>query len=162
MKKIIISLSVIILIIVAAGAGFYLGYDTGFQKATTPKNEVPADNGDGSSVIRKFTSETLNVEQPEIDQMVASPLTVTGEATGTWYFEASFPIEIVSPDGVRLGQSFVQAQDDWMTESLVPFEGEITFDSRGYTEGFLVFHRDNPSGLPEFDSSQQIPVKFAQ
>ena len=160
MKKFTYIFLAIIALVMAGGLGYYFGYDVGMEKSIP--EPITTDNGDNNPELsQKFSTDTLKIDQPAIGATIKSPLTVTGEATGRWYFEASFPIEIVSPDGIQLGQSFVQAQDDWMTENLVPFEGQIIFNSQDYTEGFLVFHRDNPSGLPEFDASEQIPVKFA-
>jgi len=91
-------------------------------------------------------------------QEIASPLLVEGSAKGTWFFEASFPIKITDEQGNVLGTSFVQAQSDWMTEDLVPFEGEISFISKTGGKGFLVFAKDNPSGLPQNDKEFRLPV----
>jgi len=91
-------------------------------------------------------------------QKISSPLTVEGEAKGTYFFEASFPIKILDESGNVLGTSFVQAQSDWMTESFVPFKGIITYSSKTGGKGFLVFAKDNPSGLPEYDKEFKLPV----
>ena len=107
-----------------------------------------------------FTSDVVVVDYPLQNVTVQSPLTVTGRAVGNWFFEASFPIEVVALDGTVLGRNFVQAQDEWMTTDFVPFVGQIIFDSQGYSSGFIIFHKDNPSGLPEHDASRKMPVNF--
>lgn len=93
-------------------------------------------------------------------QKITAPLIVEGEARGTWFFEASFPIKITDEQGNVLGSSFVQAQDDWMTENFVMFKGNIDFASKTGGKGFLVLAKDNPSGLPEYDKEVKIPVIF--
>ena len=38
--------------------------------------------------------DTIIVDQPQAQALVSSPLTVSGQATGSWFFEASFPLRI--------------------------------------------------------------------
>lgn len=93
-------------------------------------------------------------------QKVTSPLTVTGEAKGPWYFEANFPIKLVDVNGKVLGQRGVQAQGEWMTENYVPFSVTFSFSPATTTTGVLILERDNASGLPQYDASYNIPVTF--
>jgi hypothetical protein len=104
--------------------------------------------------------ERIRPDTPKANEKISSPLTVTGEARGTWYFEASFPIILEDDTGAVIGQGIAQAQEDWMTESFVPYEGTITFDRGTATSGVLILKRDNPSGLPEQDAEVRIPVRF--
>ena len=99
---------------------------------------------------------------PQPGDTISSPLTVTGEARGTWYFEASFPIEVQDNAGVVIGQGYAQAQGEWMTEDFVPFESiEITFPTQpAGSMGKVILKKDNPSGLPENDDQLEIPVIF--
>ncbi len=83
--------------------------------------------------------------------------TVTGEAPGNWYFEASFPIQVRDKDNNKIGQTTGQAQSDWMTTEQVPFKADIAIE--GYSgPATLVLLRDNPSGMPENDDSLEIPI----
>lgn len=93
-------------------------------------------------------------------QEIMSPLTVTGQARGTWYFEASFPIKVIDDAGRQLGTGIAQAEGDWMTEEFVPFTGKINFVKSTSTQGTIVFEKDNPSGLKMYDESLSIPVSF--
>ena len=93
-------------------------------------------------------------------EKISNPFIAEGEAKGTWFFEASFPIKITDEQGNVLGASFVQAQSDWMTENFVPFRGEISFVSPIAQKGYLVLSKDNPSGLPENDKEIKIPVEI--
>jgi hypothetical protein len=91
---------------------------------------------------------------------VASPLTVTGEARGNWYFEASFPVKLLDANGNEIVVSYAQAQGEWMTEDFVPFMSTLTFAAPSTPTGTLVLQKDNPSGLPENDNSVSVPVTF--
>jgi hypothetical protein len=103
----------------------------------------------------------VRVTQPKANDTIVSPLTVTGEARGTWYFEASFPIVLEDASGNVLVQTYGQAQGDWMTTEFVPFVSpSVSFDPGTATNGFLVVKKDNPSGLPENDAEVKIPVVF--
>lgn len=95
------------------------------------------------------------------DALVKSPLKITGQARGCWYFEASFPIRISDSNGKELGLAVAQAQGEWMTENFVPFSITLNFSRPSTSTGFLVLHKDNPSGLPEHDDELRIPVRFA-
>ena len=94
------------------------------------------------------------------DDVVESPLIVAGRARGTWFFEASFPIELRTAAGQLLTTGIAQAQGDWMTEDFVNFEAKLIFNPGSATEGELIFKKDNPSGLPENDDQVVVPVRF--
>jgi hypothetical protein len=94
------------------------------------------------------------------NQVITSPLTITGEARGYWYFEASFPVELQDDKGTVLAQLPAQAQGEWMTEEFVPFSVTIPFNPGTAQKGTLILKKDNPSGLPENDDALLIPVLF--
>jgi hypothetical protein len=100
------------------------------------------------------------LESVQPNEKITSPLTLKGRARGYWYFEASFPVEILDGNGNKIGQGLATAQDEWMTEDFVPFEAPVTFTAPTTANGTLVLHKDNPSGLPEHDDKLLIPVTF--
>lgn len=102
------------------------------------------------------------VAEPIENDLVTSPLQLSGEARGYWFFEATAPVQVLSLSGDVLGESWVTAQGTWMTESFVPFTGEVSFDPGQETQGYVVFRKQNASGLPENDAEILIPVQFAQ
>jgi hypothetical protein len=106
------------------------------------------------------TDARISVTSPTANQVVTSPLVVTGKARGSWYFEASFPAKLVDADGHVLAQAPAQAQGDWMTEDFVPFSVSLTFVKPATATGTLILSKDNPSGLPQNDASVSIPVRF--
>lgn len=91
---------------------------------------------------------------------VSSPLTVTGEARGYWYFEASFPVELLDANGAQMAIKPAQAQSDWMTENFVPFSVTLTYPTPATATGTLMLRKDNPSGEPQNDDFLAIPVVF--
>lgn len=102
----------------------------------------------------------IRLDTPWPTAPIKSSVTVTGEAR-TWYFEASFPVTVETESGVVLGTGVAQAQGDWMTDQFVPFEVTVEFPPQtAFTRGYLVFHKDNPSGLPEHDDSMRVPITF--
>ena len=102
----------------------------------------------------------ITVAAPSANATVASPLTVTGEARGSWYFEASFPVRLLDANGLELAAAPAQAQGDWMTSDFVPFQATLTFAVPATATGTLVLQKDNPSGEPQNDASVTIPVSF--
>ena len=102
----------------------------------------------------------IELESPASNDIVTSPLTITGQARGNWYFEASFPVELLDANGNRLAMHYAEAQGEWMTTEFVPFKSTITFLTPTTPTGTLILHKDNPSGLPENDDSIRIPVRF--
>ena len=93
--------------------------------------------------------------------LVASPLTITGQVTGGgWFNEASFPVKIADGDGRIIGTGVAQAQSDWMSTSSVPFTAIINFKTPRYATGTVLLSKDNPSGLPANDATLSIPVRF--
>jgi hypothetical protein len=105
------------------------------------------------------TDPDMYVEAPGANEVVTSPLTVTGKARGTWYFEASFPVQLVDMKGNEIASGVAQADGDWMTTNFVPFTATLEFTTTE-KEGTLILKKDNPSGLPENDKTTEIPVSF--
>jgi hypothetical protein len=104
----------------------------------------------------------LSVTAPVSNALLATSTKITGTANGTWYFEGSFPIELVDASGTILAQAVATAQGDWMTMSPVPFTSTLTFTNQQHiTSAILRFKNDNPSGMPENDKSFEVPVRFA-
>ena len=130
MKKIIIILIVVVIVIVATIL---------LLKYFSNKNDV---------VLSNIKS----------NQIITSPLTIEGKARGTWFFEASFPIELVDEYNNHLAVGIAQAQSDWMTEDFVEFKAQLEFVAGADMKGFLIFRKDNPSGLPENDKEFIVPV----
>ena len=108
---------------------------------------------------------------PAPGSAVTSPFIVSGQAPGTWFFEARFPIVIVNWDGVIVGGGHAEAKPPpggtWMTTDYVPFTADLTYTlpeavlPGSYNEkGTIIFKKDNPSALPQNDASSESPIIF--
>jgi len=102
----------------------------------------------------------IRVENPEPYQTINSPLVIKGEARGYWFFEADFPVKLLDEEENLIALQIATAQSDWMTEDFVPFEAVLEFETPAAERGFLVFEKDNPSGLQENADELRIPVVF--
>ena len=103
----------------------------------------------------------ITIDSPLPHSSVTSPLTITGRARGTWYFEASFPIDIKDASGKVIAQGHAEAESDWMTENYVPFKATLSYPpQQSGSRGVLVIKNDNPSGDPARDKKVEIPVVF--
>jgi hypothetical protein len=107
-------------------------------------------------------ADLIRIDSPRPNTTVVSPLQISGEARGTWYFEASFPAKLLDADGSVIAEHYAQAQDDWMTEDFVPFKSTLEFATPETETGTLVLEKDNPSGLPEHANALRVPVQFSQ
>jgi hypothetical protein len=118
------------------------------------------DDGLGMVAVTFGTVEKYDVVlvSPLPEQQVETSFVVQGAARGTWYFEASFPIEVRNYDGEVVATGIAQAQDDWMTEDLVPFSADIVVPSTAQGLHSLVIKKDNPSDLPENDAEVAVPI----
>jgi hypothetical protein len=102
----------------------------------------------------------IRVDRPRPNQTVTSPLEITGQARGYWFFEGDFPVKLIDDQGNVLAETYAITKSDWMTEDFVPFDFDLIFDSTGLTKGTLILERDNPSGLLENADELRVPVKF--
>ncbi len=128
---------------------------TACTTSTDGQSNSSADSSHVSS-----TQMMIQVSAPHANTTVTSPLTVTGQARGTWYFEASFPVRLLDGNGNEIAITPAQAQGDWMTEDFVPFSATLTFTKPSTPTGTLVLEKDNPSGMPENAAEVRIPVEF--
>lgn len=108
-------------------------------------------------------SDLIILDSPRPEQYIKSPLTISGQARGTWFFEATFPVVLTDWDGRIIAEGYATAKEDWMTEEFVPFEAQLEFvaDTTVSRRGSLILQKDNPSGLPENDDALEITVFFA-
>ncbi len=139
---------VMLLIILFLVMGNFLLWNKKEEADATPNTTTPPTSTDAN----------IKVTLPEPYTAVSSPIAIAGEATGNWYFEATFPVSLVDAEGKVLVQTFAEAKGEWMTTDYVPFTLSIPFSVSATTSATLVFERDNPSGLPEHDRRHTIPV----
>lgn len=106
-------------------------------------------------------SDIINIFSPRPGEEITSPLVITGEARGTWFFEASFPVVLTDWDGKIIAEHYATAEGEWMTEEFIPFTSTIEFKNPSYGKrGTLILKKDNPSDIPEFDDALEVPILF--
>lgn len=140
--------TIIIGVLIVAAA--VLGYVFYSSRETAPVDGNPP----------PVSNEKIVVDTPKPGDLVGNPVVVSGRARGYWYFEASFPVEIVDANGKRLAMVPMQAIGEWMTEEFVPFSSPVAFATTSAATGTIILHKDNPSGDPERDESVSIPIRF--
>ena len=99
-----------------------------FAECPTPVDETPSDVAE--HIASK--ADLIRVTSPEPYEFIESPLIVTGEARGYWFFEASFPVTLVDWDGLIIAEGYATAEGDWMTEEFVPFTATLEFEVPAY------------------------------
>jgi len=128
------------------------------RRCRTPDGRTYTEEIQERITYANATADMITVELPFPGAVTGKEFSVIGEARGTWYFEASFPIEVLDADGNTLATGYAQAEGDWMTEEFVPFRGEITVPESYIGPATLVLHNDNASGLPERNRSVSFPI----
>jgi hypothetical protein len=124
-------------------------------------------------------SDKIRITSPRPNHYLVSPVMITGEARGTWFFEATAPVKLIDEAGNVVAQGHItanpvqptvdpkqigkkgasdSAEATWMTTEFVPFTGELIFTAPATPKATLVLEKDNPSGLPQNDEKLSIPV----
>ncbi len=185
MKKYFLTAALVVFVIVIIAALHFACLNNRCTSApATPAVAVPTDFADcaskgflvtdttprtcraGTHVFTEVTppspvdTANISVFTPLANAQVTSPLKVTGEAKGNWYFEAVFPVKLLDANNKVLAQAPAQAKADWQTQAFVPFEVTLTFAQPTTPTGTLVLHNDNPSGDPARAQSVSVPVQF--
>ena len=130
------------------------------KETDTTSNETETTSNETETTSKEPAEDRIKVTKPLPNQVIENPLIIEGEARGTWFFEASFPVKLLDANGNVIASHFAQAQSDWMTENFVAFKAQIEFEKPSTDTGVLVLEKDNPSGLPENDAKIEIPVRF--
>jgi len=103
-------------------------------------------------------TDLIRLGSPRPSQKVKSPLSLEGEARGTWFFEGDFPVQLIKKDGTIVGASFATAESEARNEDFVQFSGRLEFAVERQTKADLILKKDNPSGLPENDDFLRVPI----
>ncbi|MDP2641900.1 MAG: Gmad2 immunoglobulin-like domain-containing protein [bacterium] len=147
-----------LILLVLLGIGAYFTFRNG-EDTFTPGN---GNTNGNSTTTPPSGNNTIRVTSPQPNATVGNSFTVKGEARA-WYFEGSFPVDVIDSNGKRLGVGIAQAEGEWMTSAFVPFNAPITLTSVPTTQtGTIVLRKDNPSGLSQYDEEFKVPIRFSQ
>ena len=107
------------------------------------------------------SSDVFAVAMPSLGATIASPVSIKGTANASWFFEGTFPVQLLDSNGDIIAQGPLAAQGDWTAAGPVPFSGSLKFAPQpSGSVGELIFKNDNPSGLPENSKSFIMPITF--
>ncbi len=101
-------------------------------------------------------TDLIIVDYPRPGQKITSPLIISGQARGYWFFEGDFPVELRVEDEV-IAVGIAETSEEWMTEDFIDFSAELVFETEA-KKGDLFLLKDNPSGQ-DYDYLR-IPVVF--
>ena len=107
-------------------------------------------------------SDFIKVTKPLANSSISSPVEISGQARGTWFFEGSFPIIIMDANDLIIGQGIATSSEEWMTENFIPFNATVYFERTETPSGKFILKKDNPSGLKEKDDQLILPIQFDQ
>lgn len=145
-KKPIVIIIIVAIILVLIG----LAFDWGRREAIAPSDIGISTSTDDLPIV---------VSYPKDNQEVKSPLKISGKARGIWFFEGSFPIDLVDSNGEIIASSIATSSEGWMTEDFIDFSSTIVFEKpTSTTRALLVLKKDNPSDNPDLDQSIFIPL----
>ena len=163
MRNILIGSLIVIVFAGIIGATYYFNKNSenlvnkGLQDKGVVIGDIP--KADDEKPIDK-KDDLIKVTSPEPSTTITSPMILKGQARGYWFFEASFPIQLVDDQGNEVTTTVAQAQSDWMTEDFVDFEATLNFTPGPNKPGKLIFKKDNPSGEPANDNQLVVPVIY--
>lgn len=104
------------------------------------------------------SADLIQVDLPYPGAVTGKDFSIVGKARGTWYFEASFPVQVLDKDGKVLFEGPVQAQGEWMTTEFVPFKVDIIVPQTYIGRATIILKKDNPSGDTAKDASISFPI----
>lgn len=105
-------------------------------------------------------ADLIQVESPQPNAEIISPLQIKGKARGTWFFEGDFPVRLFDEQGNEIAVAIATAQGEWMTEEWVDFTATMEFEAPASGNGVLVFEKSNPSDMRELDREFRVEVKL--
>lgn len=118
------------------------------------------DSDDNATNDEKIYRDILKLDSLLENDVIQNPVSIKGEARGAMYFEAIFRIAVQDANHKELGFGVATAIGEWTTSEFVPFEAKISYQNPITKTGYLIFEKDNPSGLPENDLAISVPISF--
>lgn len=141
-----------------AAAGYPL-MESHPRRCATPDGRVFAEEITVAPTYVNADADMIEVFTPNPGGVVGKEFLVIGKARGNWYFEGSFPIEVIGADGNQIAGGVATAQGEWMTTDFVEFKTDLLDLPSAYMgPATLVLKKDNPSGDPARDASVSLPI----
>lgn len=122
--------------------------------------KMNAETGEFISRITNANADEIYIENISIQESLPRNLVIEGQAHGSWYFEAVFPFTIYNDKYEKVFESYVEADDDWMVDGLVPFSRTIEIPDDLSGNYILILRNDNPSDLRELDKQIETEIRL--
>ncbi len=106
--------------------------------------------------------EDIQIISPKANEEVSSPLKITGMVNGNGWagFEGQVgTVKLLDSSGKELAIGILTATTEWTTLP-TNFGTTLTFQASAPQSGSLVFHNENPSGLPDKNKEFVLPIKL--
>ena len=132
----------VVVLVVAAGAGFWVM------------------RSGGDDVLRSERGVSILITTPHSGAVVSNPIRIRGKVPGSWTFEANFGVELLDAHRTLVATGYATVKGNWMTEQNVAFSASVPFEHPKSRTGFLVLHKANPSDLEGKADSVEVPVRF--
>ena len=113
------------------------------------------------SFVPQEAEDMIRIDTPVPGDTISSPLKITGEARGTWFFEGSTWAVLTDWDGRIIAKGSIWTEN-WTTEDFVPFSGtlEFTKPQGENNRGNLIIQGANqgvnPSSLSEDRAAEMV------
>ncbi len=126
------------------------------RQCKTPDGRTYAEEITPPITYKNTSAEYIVVTNPLPGAVTGKEFKVTGKARG-FYFEASFPVQVLDENGQQLFIGPAQAQGEWMVDAFVPFSIDVKVPDTYIGPATLVLRKDNPSDMRQYDASISFP-----
>ena len=98
-----------------------------------------------SFYVNEKPLETIHSLSISENETLSLPITITGRTdSGNWFFEGSFPVQVLKPNGEKILDTYATAVGEWMVDTPVDFTVAIS-DTKYSGPAVIVFTQNDPS-----------------
>ncbi len=117
----------------------------------------------GKNVQHKLPPDLL-VFQPQAQQKILPPLTITGQARGYWFYNNEFPVIVYDSTDTAIAYGVAKTTADTNTKEFLPFTAvieEYTF-LPAKKRGYILFQRSTGDIQQGRQNTARVPIQFAE
>lgn len=162
----------LLLLLLMLLAGYY-AYEKGAfgdlqPTSTTSNNKEEEEEKEGKEELNMLASEfkteqglSFFLTSPQPNSEVGCNFHIAGDMPNVWFFEGSFPVEVIVNDKV-VYTTHAHTEKDWTFQGNLPFIADVNCKDKCIGSGLIMLKRSNPSALEENNDSYAIPVTFSK